>query len=140
MTHGQELTRRQPWNHSIRVEQKVGPLLRVIAIIDPDAKRVADVLANKREQDVKAAYEKTRHFANLDDFINAMQSRGKKAWPKAIIVCSPPAFRGSDKPNRDAELKLLKGLPGVGMLVEKPISTDTVEVRPFSPPLLRGRR
>jgi hypothetical protein len=101
--------------------------------------------------DVKAAYEKTRHFSNLDDFINAMQSRGKAAWPRAIIVCSPPAFRGSDKPNRDAELKLLKGLPGVGMLVgascspghrlstltmrtEKPISTDEIAVRSRTSP------
>jgi hypothetical protein len=45
--------------------------------------------------------------------------------PKAIIVGSPPMYRGSTKPGRDIELQILKYFPGVAMFIEKPIATGT---------------
>lgn len=45
---------------------------------------------------------------------------------RAIVVGCPPAYRGSDQPGADIELKLLKYFPGVALLVEKPVSTGSV--------------
>lgn len=42
---------------------------------------------------------------------------------RAFILGSPPAYRGSDLPGRDIELKLLKHFPGIPLFVEKPVST-----------------
>ena len=45
----------------------------------------------------------------------------------AIIIGSPPAYRGSDLPGADIELKLIKYFPGVALFVEKPVATGPVE-------------
>lgn len=46
---------------------------------------------------------------------------------QAIVIGSPPAFRGSDEAGKDAEIKLLDAMPGVSLFVEKPVSTSAVE-------------
>jgi len=43
--------------------------------------------------------------------------------PRAVIVGSPPMFRGSTESGRDIELQILKHFPGVPIFVEKPIAT-----------------
>jgi len=42
---------------------------------------------------------------------------------RAVIVGSPPQYRGTDIPGRDIELLLLKYFPGVALFIEKPVST-----------------
>lgn len=50
-----------------------------------------------------------------------------KDRPRAVIIGSPPMFRGSTHAGRDIELQILKELPGVALFVEKPIATGPEE-------------
>ncbi|KAI0273402.1 putative oxidoreductase C terminal-domain-containing protein [Gloeopeniophorella convolvens] len=109
-----------PWNHSFRLEHKLGPRLKVVALIDPAIDRATAVLAKKCETFVRSAYEKTRVFKTLDDFVKAMTPYDR---PRAIIVGSPPMFRGTTQPGRDMELQVLRHFPGVALFIEKPIAT-----------------
>lgn len=43
--------------------------------------------------------------------------------PHAIIIGSPPMFRGTTKAGRDVEMQILKHLPGVALFIEKPVAT-----------------
>lgn len=45
--------------------------------------------------------------------------------PRAVIVGSPPMFRGTTKAGRDIELQIMKSFPGVAMFIEKPIATGS---------------
>jgi len=51
----------------------------------------------------------------------------KEEYPRAIIIGSPPMFRGSTLPGRDIEIQLLKKFPGIALFVEKPIATGLYE-------------
>lgn len=51
-----------------------------------------------------------------------------KERPRAIIIGSPPMFRGSLQPGRDIEVQILKYFPGVAMFIEKPITTGPREL------------
>ncbi|KAH9066435.1 putative oxidoreductase C terminal-domain-containing protein [Lactarius vividus] len=109
-----------PWNHSFRFEHKLGPRLKVVALIDPNAERATAVLFKKRETFVRSAYEKTRVFKTLEEFVENMLPRDR---PRAVIVGSPPMFRGTNRPGRDIELQILRHFPGVALFIEKPIAT-----------------
>jgi predicted dehydrogenase len=50
-----------------------------------------------------------------------------KDRPRAVIIGSPPMFRGSTHAGRDIELQILKELPGVALFVEKPVATGPWE-------------
>ncbi|KAH8833804.1 putative oxidoreductase C terminal-domain-containing protein [Flagelloscypha sp. PMI_526] len=113
-----------PWNHSFRLEHKLGPRLKVVALIDPAIERAANVLQKKCDSFVKSAYENTRVFKTIQDFIKNMSP---KDMPKAIIVGSPPMFRGTLKSGRDIEMQILKHFPGVALFIEKPIATGPQE-------------
>jgi Putative oxidoreductase C terminal domain/Oxidoreductase family, NAD-binding Rossmann fold len=52
-----------------------------------------------------------------------VKNMSPKDRPRAVIVGSPPMFRGSLSPGRDIEMQILKYFPGVAMFVEKPIAT-----------------
>ncbi|GAA6000826.1 Gfo/Idh/MocA family oxidoreductase [Rhodotorula paludigena] len=115
-----------PWDHSFRLENRLGPRLKVVAIIDPAeevAKRRLDV---KRSSFVEMAYRNTRICPSLDDFVSTMKDDER---PHAFIVGSPAAFRGSTQQGRDFELQVLKHFPKntPAMFIEKPLSTDSVE-------------
>jgi hypothetical protein len=99
---------------------KLGPRLKVVALIDPAIDRASAVLIKKRETFVRSAYENTRVFKTLDDFVKNMSPRDR---PRAVIVGSPPMFRGTTRPGRDIELQILRHFPGVALFVEKPIAT-----------------
>jgi Oxidoreductase family, NAD-binding Rossmann fold len=71
---------------------------------------------------VVSAYQDTRVFKSFEEFVKNMSPRDR---PKAIIVGSPPMYRGSTKPGRDIELQILKHFPGVALFIEKPIATGT---------------
>lgn len=109
-----------PWNHSFRFEHKLGPRLKVVALIDPNVDRATTVLFKKRETFVRSAYEKTRIFTTLEEFVESMLPRDR---PRAVIVGSPPMFRGTTRPGRDIELQILRHFPGVALFIEKPIAT-----------------
>lgn len=103
-----------PWNHSYRLEQKLGPRLKVVALIDPVLERSADVLAKKRASFVKSAYESTQTYKSVAEFAAAAMTPEQK--PRMILIGCPPAFRGSDQVGRDIELQLLKLFPGIAPL------------------------
>ncbi|OSX65282.1 hypothetical protein POSPLADRAFT_1135040 [Postia placenta MAD-698-R-SB12] len=109
-----------PWNHSFRFEHKLGPRLKVVALIDPAIDRATAVLQKKCETFVRSAYENTRVFRTLEDFVKNMS---RKDVPRAVIVGSPPMFRGTVQTGRDIELQILKFFPGVAMFIEKPAAT-----------------
>ncbi|CAA7271756.1 unnamed protein product [Cyclocybe aegerita] len=109
-----------PWNHSFRFEHKLGPRLKVVALIDPAIERATSVLQKKCETFVKSAYQDTRVFKTFEDFVRNMHPRDR---PRAIIVGSPPMFRGSTQPGRNIEMQILQHFPGVAMFIEKPIAT-----------------
>jgi len=109
-----------PWNHSFRLEHKLGPRLKVVALIDPAIDRARAVLKKKCDSFVISAYQDTRVFKSLDEFVKNMSPREK---PRAVIVGSPPMFRGITQPGRDIEMQIMKYFPGVAMFIEKPIAT-----------------
>lgn len=109
-----------PWNHSFRLEHKLGPRLKVVALVDPATERAQAVLQQKCESFVRSAYEHTRVCKTLDEFMNTMT---KKEYPKAVIIGSPPMFRGNTQAGRDIEIQLLKKFPGIALFVEKPVAT-----------------
>ncbi|KAF8654122.1 hypothetical protein AX16_003654 [Volvariella volvacea WC 439] len=113
-----------PWNHSFRLEHKLGPRLKVVALIDPATERAAAVLQKKCDSFVVSAYQDTRIYKTLEDFVKAMTPKER---PRAIIVGSPPMFRGSLQSGRDIETQILKHFPGVALFIEKPVATGPKE-------------
>ena len=92
----------------------------MVALIDPAIERATAVLQKKCETFVRSAYENTRVFKTLEDFVRNMS---KKDMPRAVIVGSPPMFRGTLQPGRDVETQIMKYFPGVAMFIEKPAAT-----------------
>ncbi|KZO95769.1 hypothetical protein CALVIDRAFT_499568 [Calocera viscosa TUFC12733] len=113
-----------PWNHSFRLEHKLGPRLKVVALIDPWLERASQVLDAKRASFVRSAYEHTRTYKTLEDFVADMD---EDEMPQAVWVGSPPEYRGSTDPGKDIELQLLKAFPGVALFIEKPVTTGGVD-------------
>ncbi|KAL9940263.1 hypothetical protein V8E36_000968 [Tilletia maclaganii] len=113
-----------PWNHSFRLEHKLGPRLKVTALIDPSAARANQVLSVKRNSFVLSAYKDTIVYPNIEAYVQNMD-RSKK--PHAIWVGSPPAFRGQEREGRDLEKKLIEYFPDIALFIEKPVSTGPVE-------------
>lgn len=99
---------------------KLGRRLKVVALIDPAIERATAVLQKKCDSFVVSAYQDTRVFKTLEDFVKNMAPKDR---PRAVIVGSPPMFRGSLQPGRDIEIQILKFFPGVAMFIEKPIAT-----------------
>jgi len=75
-----------PWNHSFRFEHKLGRRLKVVALIDPAIERATAVLQKKCDSFVVSAYQDTRVFKTLEDFVKNMAPRDR---PRAVIVGSP---------------------------------------------------
>lgn len=103
---------------------KLGRRLKVVALIDPAIDRAAAVLQKKCDSFVVSAYQDTRVYKTLDDFVKNMTPKER---PRAIIIGSPPMFRGSLQPGRDVEVQILRHFPGVAMFIEKPIATGPYE-------------
>ncbi|KAG9030429.1 hypothetical protein FRB95_003935 [Tulasnella sp. JGI-2019a] len=113
-----------PWNHSIRLEHKLGPRLKIVALVDPSVARAESVLTDKRASFAEAAYRDTKVFKTIEDYKEA--TRGSQD-PHAIIVGCPPAYRGGTTKGTDLELNLIKTFPKTAYFIEKPISTSTIE-------------
>ena len=99
---------------------KLGPRLKIVALIDPATERAKDVLQKKRETFVRSAYEATQVYKSLDDFIKNMTPNQA---PRVFVVGSPPMFRGTQQPGRDVETQIVKDFPGVAVFIEKPVAT-----------------
>ena len=69
---------------------------------------------------MRSAYENTKVFRTLDDFVQGMSPNDA---PRAFVVGSPPMFRGTTQARRDIELQILKHFPGVALFIEKPVAT-----------------
>ena len=117
-------TRRVPLSNTCaRLRSKLGPRLKIIALIDPNVQRAHEVLQKKCETFVRSAYEGTRVFRNLDEFI---KGKDANAPPHVFVVGSPPMFRGTTQPGRDIEIQIVKNFPGVPLFIEKPVATGPV--------------
>ena len=110
-----------------RSRSKLGPRLKVVALIDPAIDRATAVLQKKCETFVRSAYENTRVFKTLEDFVRNMSP---KDTPRAVIVGSPPMFRGTLQSGRDIEIQIMKYFPGVAMFIEKPAATGPASELP----------
>lgn len=115
-----------PWNHSFRFEHKLGPRLKVTALIDPSTARAEKVLEGKRQSFVESAYKDTKVFKTIEDYHQFLQ--GSKAdHPNAIVIGCPPAYRGGTTKGTDLELNLIKLFPKTAYFIEKPVGTGTVQ-------------
>jgi predicted dehydrogenase len=113
-----------PWNHSFRLEHKLGPRLKVVGLIDPSADRAAKVLDVKRKSFVLSAYKDTIVYPTFNDYV---RNRDPAKPPHAFWVGSPPAFRGREESGRDLEKALVEAFPNAGIFIEKPVSTGPVD-------------
>lgn len=108
----------------ISSSSKLGPRLKVVALIDPAIERAASILQTKCDTFVKSAYENTRICKNLDEFVSTMT---KEEYPRAVVIGSPPMFRGGTVSGKDIEIQLLKNFPGISLFVEKPVATGSFQ-------------
>ncbi|KAG8878009.1 hypothetical protein FRB97_002855 [Tulasnella sp. 331] len=113
-----------PWNHSIRLEHKLGPRLKILALIDPFVARAESILEVKRTSFSGSAYKDTKVYKTTDEYKEATKG---SADPHAILVGCPPAYRGGTTKGTDLEVNLIKLFPKTAYFIEKPISTSTIE-------------
>jgi len=66
---------------SRRVEEKLGPRLKVHAVIDPDEKRARAALAGKKGKFVEASYANTTPLPNVEAYADLVR-HGKAPRPK----------------------------------------------------------
>ncbi|ORY27202.1 putative oxidoreductase C terminal-domain-containing protein [Naematelia encephala] len=115
-----------PWNHSFRLEHKLGTRLKVVALIDPSIARAERVLEGKRQSFVESAYRDTKVFKTIEDY-HAFVKSSASPDPHAIVVGSPPAYRGGLTKGSDLEINLIHLFPKTAYFIEKPVGTGTVE-------------
>ncbi|ODO11588.1 hypothetical protein I350_00370 [Cryptococcus amylolentus CBS 6273] len=115
-----------PWNHSFRFEHKLGPRLKVTALIDPSIGRSEAVLDGKRQSFVESAYKDTKVYRTIEDYHADLRAKNQYD-PHAIVVGCPPAYRGGTTKGTDLEIQLIKLFPKTAFFIEKPVGTGTVE-------------
>jgi hypothetical protein len=64
------------YSHSFRFEHKLGPRLKVTALIDPSVARSEKVLEGKRASFVLSAYEGTKTYKTIEDYYQDLQAGG----------------------------------------------------------------
>lgn len=114
-----------PWNHSQRLEQKLGNRLKIVGLVDPATSRAEAVLKAKSLTFAASAYADTPIYPSVKDAISALSSNP----PEMILLGSPPAFRGTTDPSKgyNAEVQLTESFPNAALFIEKPVSTGSVE-------------
>lgn len=63
-----------PWNHSVRLERKLGDRLRIVAVINPHQEVARKKVAAKKESEdktVAAAYSETTFYYSLDEYVKS---------------------------------------------------------------------
>ncbi|KZT00427.1 uncharacterized protein LAESUDRAFT_816521 [Laetiporus sulphureus 93-53] len=106
-----------PWNHTLRLERKLGSNLKVLCLIDPDTDRAAAQLKTKLSGPAASAYADCKIFSTVSEAANALPET-----PQLAIVGVPPFVRGSDAPGSDLELQLVRAFSSCALFVEKPVS------------------
>lgn len=66
-------------SHSFRFEHKLGPRLKVTALIDPSTARAEQVLEGKRQSFVESAYRDTKVYKTIEDYHVALNATKTKA-------------------------------------------------------------
>ncbi|RSH82847.1 hypothetical protein EHS25_005837 [Saitozyma podzolica] len=127
-----------PWNHSQRLEQKLGPRLKVVGLVDPAESRAQCVLDAKATTFAAPAYAQTVIYPSTQAAVKALASNP----PDLILLGSPPAFRGTTDPSRgfNTEVQLSDGFPKAALFVEKPVSTGSVDEVKAVADLLESRK
>ncbi|WVQ97323.1 hypothetical protein IAU59_004434 [Kwoniella sp. CBS 9459] len=113
-----------PWNLTRRIEAKLGPRLKVDAVIEVNPPRAEEALKIKRDSFVKDAYKDTVILPSLQEFRNRVDE-GKAKEPRAILVATPPIVRGGLQKHNDLEVQLNKLFPNAAIFLEKPVATGT---------------
>ncbi|KAH9942270.1 putative oxidoreductase C terminal-domain-containing protein [Epithele typhae] len=116
-----------PWNHaslSLRLERILGPRLRVVGLIDPDAARADVALTSKLASPAASSWKDCKALPSVAAAAGVL---ALGALPRLAIVGAPPGVRGSDEPGRDLELQLARAFPGCALFVEKPVSSGGAE-------------
>ncbi|EIW72480.1 hypothetical protein TREMEDRAFT_66902 [Tremella mesenterica DSM 1558] len=116
-------TNEGPWNIALRLENRLGPRLKVQAIVDINPKVAEAALAKKRATFVKSAYEETVIVPSVKAYKELVDA-GKVLAPKAIFVATPPRWRGSLEPGKDLEVQLVTAFPEANIFLEKPVATN----------------
>ena len=70
-------------SHSFRLEHKLGPRLKVVALVDPSVGRAEKVLEGKRASFVESAYRDTKVFPTIEDYHTYLENN-KAAQPKCV--------------------------------------------------------
>lgn len=112
-----------PWNHSQRIERKLGARLQVIGLVDPAVERAKGVLAAKASTLAAGAYAETIIYASLDEAIAALAD----SPPDMTLVGTPPAFRGSMNTGLNIEQQLVEAFPSCGLFIEKPVGAGDAQ-------------
>lgn len=66
---------------------KLGPRLKIVALIDPSLERSAFVLADKRASFVEQAYRDTKAFKTIEEFVAGMSESEK---PRSVPTFHHP--------------------------------------------------
>lgn len=110
-----------PWNHSRRLEEILGPRLRIVGVVDKNKERAERVLAIKRaDASVAQSYESTNIFNSLDNAGSTLV--GTENEPTMVVDGFQPVTRGSTRPGQNTELQLINMFPKAALFIEKPIS------------------
>lgn len=112
------------WNHSDRIELKLGDRLQVLGIVDPDAMRANTVLKAKSTSPAARAYANAAVYSSLPDATAGLAA----SPPDIVILGTPPAFRGTRNPScgLNSEEQITTAFPATSLFVEKPLSTGPV--------------
>ncbi|OCF33356.1 NAD binding dehydrogenase [Kwoniella heveanensis BCC8398] len=113
-----------PWNLTRRIEAKLGPRLKVDAVIEVNPPRAEEALKIKRESFVKDAYKDTVILPSVGEFRKRVDE-GKAKEPRAILVATPPIVRGGLQEHNNLEVQLNKLFPNAAIFLEKPVATGT---------------
>lgn len=111
-----------PWNHSLRLERKLGDRLRVVALVDPDISRAKAAIEYKLAGLTAKAYQDCHAYATVKLAADSLSAENNNQ-PQLAILGAPPVVRGSDIPGRDLELQVARAFPECALFVEKPVSS-----------------
>ncbi|ODO11709.1 hypothetical protein I350_00493 [Cryptococcus amylolentus CBS 6273] len=111
-----------PWNISRKLENRLGPRLKVDAVIEINGPRAETALTLKRESFVHEAYNDTVVLPDVEEFKRRVEA-GILKEPRAIFVATPPTFRGGLGSNNNLEVKINELFPNSAIFLEKPVAT-----------------
>ncbi|CAA90817.1 NAD binding dehydrogenase [Schizosaccharomyces pombe] len=115
-----------PWNNAQRVEKVLGKSLRVTALINPLINESERVLKSKCASDVAFAYENTKTYVSVTEYLEYLDSHPEDV-PSAYLIGIPPDFHGCTTPGMDMELEILRKYPNAALFIEKPITSAPVQ-------------